>query len=267
MSTFPPILSPGFPGRPAPPLPLPLEPLQQLPPGGQTEKIELLASALNRPVVLAYGRHIVGGNVIFEQENADGSAVLFVALGEGEWDSAERIWVNGLEIDLNDTTSFHFHPGLDGELGVETSPATRNQKICSFTPSTFSPQLTFSRTAYAAFKLVPDPTTPGPGFRIVGIYKTLRVRSFDNTGTQTAYTYSFNPAWVALDLLLRRFLFPHGLAGESLPQPVKDRIDFAAWKGWADFCDADLTINGQVVNRFEAHPAFVESTDLLRALE
>ncbi len=267
MTSFVAIPPSGFPQRSGGPPRSLFEPLRQLPPEGQTEKIELLASALNRPVVLAYGRHIVGGNVIFEQTNTDGSAALFVALGEGEWDSAERIWVNGLEIDLADTGSFHLHPGLDGQLGRETSPATRNQKICSFTPSTFSPQLTFSRTAYAAFRLLPDPTAPGPGFHIVGIYKTLRVRSFDDAGAQTAYAYSFNPAWVALDLLLRRFLFPHGLAGEALPTSVKNRIDFAAWKDWADFCDTDLTINGQVVNRFEAHPAFVESTDLLRALE
>lgn len=245
----------------------PVELQQQLPPAKQTEKLELLTGQLDRPVTLAYGRHIVGGNVILQQENADETTTLLIALGEGEWDAPERIWVNGLEIDLTDTALFHFHPGLEGELGVESSPATRNQKICSFFPSSFSPPLTFSRTAYTAFKLRRDPTAPGPEFDIRGIYKTTRVRQFDTAGAQTAYAYSFNPAWVALDLLLRRFLLPHGLVNEPLPQAVKDRLDFPAWKDWADFCDADLNINGQIVNRFEAHPAFVDSTDLLRALE
>ncbi len=243
------------------------DPGRELPPGRQTEKLELLTSALDRPVPLAYGRHIVGGNLVFQQENDDASVSLVVALGEGEWDGAERVWVNGVEIDLSDTATFHFHPGLDGEPGAETDPATRNQKVCSFFPADFSPQLTFSRTAYVALRLRRDPTQPGPDFHVLGIYRTLRVRRFDTSGNQTAYAYSSNPAWVALDILLRRFLFPHARAGESLPQSVKDRIDFPAWKDWADFCDAGLTINGDAVKRFEAHPAFVDSTDLLRALE
>ncbi len=238
-----------------------------LPPSGQTEKLELLTAALDRPVTLAYGRHIVGGNVVFEQQNADESVTLFLALGEGEWDLAERVWVNGLEIDLNDTSLFHFHPGLEGEQGTETTPATRNQKICTFFPASFAPALTFSRTAYVALKLHREPTQPGPEFDVRGIYRTLKVRQFDSSGTQTAFAYSFNPAWCALDLLLRRFLFPQALVGEALPSSVKDRLDFAAWRAWADFCDADLTINSQVVNRFESHVAYVERTDLLRALE
>ncbi|MFQ5696644.1 MAG: hypothetical protein ACE5HB_11690, partial [Terriglobia bacterium] len=249
------------------PRPLPLPQERQLPARGQTQKIELLTAALDLPVVLAYGRHIAGGNVIFQHENADETVTLFAALGEGEWDGPERIWVSGREIDLTDTAGFHFHPGLEGALGVETDPAVRNQKICSFFPPLFSPQLTFSRTAYAAFRLQRDPTMPGPEFDIRGIYRTLRVRQFDAAGAQTAYAYSFNPAWVALDLLLRRFLLPRSLVNEALPQAVADRIDFAAWRAWADFCDTDLTVNGQVVNRFESHVAFVESTDLLRALE
>ena len=245
----------------------PFDSARQLPPPDQTQKIELLTAALDRPIALAYGRHIVGGNVVFEQENSDESVTLFVALGEGEWDGAERVWVNGLEINLSDTSFFHFHPGIEGESGIESAPATRNQKICSFFPASFSPPLTFSRTAYAAFKLRRDPTQPGPDFDVRGVYRTLKVRQFDASGAQTAYAYSFNPAWCALDLLLRRFLLPHGLAGEALPQSVKDRLDFAAWNAWAGFCDADLTINGQVVNRFESHIALVERTDLLRALE
>ena len=240
-----------------------------LPPKKQTQKIELLTGALDRPVVLAYGRHIVGGNVIFQHKHKtqDDRVTLFVALGEGEWDSPERIWVNGRQIDLNDTSIFHFHPGLEGQLGPEADPTLRNQLICSFFPAGFSPQLTFSRTAYAAFNLRRQVTAPGPGFDIRGIYKTTRIRQFDSAGNLTAYAYSFNPAWVALDVLLRRFLFPHGLVNQELPPSVKDRLDFPAWKAWADFCDTDLSINGQIVNRFESHPAFVDSTDLLRALE
>ena len=250
------------------PFPVGPRPVRELPPAGQTEKIELLAAALDRPVVLAYGRHIVGGNVIYQQKSEiDSSEVLFTGFGEGPWDGAEVVWVNGLAIDTTDTARYHFHPGTEGELGVETDPATPNQKICSFYPSAFVPQLTFSRTAYASYQLQQEPTQPGPDFDVRGIYRTLQVRQFDNTGAQTALVYDFNPAWVALDLLLRRFLFRHSKVGVEPPTSVKNRLDFPAWKDWADFCAADLTINGQIVNRFEAHTAFVDRTDLLRALE
>lgn len=237
-----------------------------LPPDRQTEKIQLLTAALDRPLVLAYGVHLVGGNVILQYDLSDDEVLLFIALGEGEWDRLALLWVNGLAVDVADTNRIHFHPGLEGELGVETSPGTRNQKICSFLPSGFSPALTFSRTAYVALKLRRDPLQPGPDYHILGIYNTLRVRDFNASGI-TGYDWSFNPARVALDLLLRGFLFPHGKTNETLPSSVTDRIDFSAWNDWKTFCDADLTINGRTVNRFEAHIALVDQSDLLRALE
>ncbi len=234
------------------------------PPPAQTEKIELLRAALGRPVVLAYGRHLVGGNVVFMHKNADETTSLFVALGEGEWDAPEVVWVNGVAIDVADTSIFHFHPGREGELGDETAPATPNQRVCSFYPAGFAPRLTFSRTAYAAFKLKPDPTAPGPEYDLRGVYRTMKVRQFDSAGNQTAYAYSANPAWCILDLLIRRFLKPHQLAGEPLTAAEKTRIDFAAFAAAAADCDADV---GGGVKRFEAHVAFVDATDLARALE
>lgn len=242
-----------FPG-PGDPFP---DPGRQFPPAKQTEKIELLTSALDRPIVLAYGRHIVGGNVIYQNENADGTVTLFIALGEGEWDSIERVWVNGLEINLADTTLVHFHPGLEGELGIENSPVTRNQKVCSFFPSDFAPPLTFSRTAYLALKLKREPTQPGPDFHVLGIYRTLRVRDFDHTGF-AGYTFSANPARLAMDILLRRFLLPHGTVNQVVPSAALARLDLPAWNDWKNFCDTE---------GFQAHLAFVDSTDLLRALE
>ncbi|MFQ5926717.1 MAG: hypothetical protein ACE5MH_04705 [Terriglobia bacterium] len=235
-----------------------------LPPEGQTEKTELLHAALGRPVPLAYGRHIVGGNVIFMHKNTDETTTIFLALGEGEWDGPEVIWVNGVAIDLTDTNLVHFHPGIEGELGEESAPATPNQKVCSFYPASFTPRLTFSRTAYAAFKLKPDPTAPGPEFDIRGVYKTLKVRQFDAAGTQTAYSFSSNPAWIILDLLLRRAIKPHQLAGEALTAAEKARIDFSAFKTAADDCDFDI---GGGIKRFEAHVAFVDPTNLARALD
>ncbi|MFQ5696292.1 MAG: hypothetical protein ACE5HB_09915, partial [Terriglobia bacterium] len=249
---------PGAPGGGSP-----LPGGRPLPPAGETERIELLSLGLDAPVPLAYGRHFVGGTIIFEQENADGTTTLFIALGEGEWDAIEVLWVNGLPIDTADTSIVHFHPGLEGELGVESAPGTRNQKICSFLPTGFSPQLTFSRTAYLALKLKPDQRAPGPEFDIRGIFRSLRVRDFNAAGF-TGYDYSTNPARIALDLLLRRFLLPRGLLNETVPSIVTDRLDFSAWNNWKTACDFDI---GGGVKRWEASVAFVQGTDLLRALE
>ena len=235
-----------------------------MPPPGQTEKIELLQSALGIPIPLTYGRHIVGGNVLFQQENADESITIFIALGEGEWDAIEELWINGAKQTLPATARIHFHPGIDGQLGVESAPATPNQKICSFYPSAFSPQLTFSRMAYLALKIKRDPEAPGPGFDIRAIYRTMKVRSFDATGNQLSYAYSTNPAWCILDLLIRRFLKPHGTANQALTSSQKAKIDFQTFVDAASFCDSDP---GDGAARFETHVAFVQQTDLLRALE
>ena len=54
-------------------------------------------------------------------------------------------------------------------------------------------------------------------------------------------------------------LKPHSLAGEALTQAEKDRIDFAAFKSAADFCDVDI---GGGVKRFESHVVFLSETNL-----
>jgi len=236
--------------------------IERSPRAPKPQKIDLLASALQKPVALLYGRHIVAGNVIFEHQ-AFPNTLLFLALGEGELDGVEVLWINGLPVDLADTTLIHLHPGLEGELGVESAPSTRNQKICSFIPAAYTPQPTFSRTAYLALALKPDLNAPTNGFSVIGIYRGLRVRIFDNAGTQTAYQYSTNPAWVALDLLIRRRIKPRGKINEALTTSEKALIDFAAFKGWADACDVDI---GGGKKRWEANVAFTQKSTLSEAL-
>ena len=161
----------------------PVEPTgTALPASSDEPKLDFLGTALNSPVPFAYGRHLVAGAPIFEHKLPTTSqTVLFIALGEGEWDGAEVVWVNGGEINIADTNLFHFHPGFDGQTGTETTPATPNQKICNFFPAGFT-GMTFSKTAYIALTLPADPTAPGPEFDIRRIYKTRKVRTFDNNG-------------------------------------------------------------------------------------
>ena len=144
-----------------------LSPAQPVEPTGtalpaQTDepKLDFLGTALNSSVPFAYGRHLVAGAPIFEHKLATtGQTVFFIAFGEGEWDSAEVVWVNGAEINIADTNLFHFHPGFDGETGTETTPATPNQKICNFFPAGFT-GMAFSKTAYIALTLLPIPRLP-----------------------------------------------------------------------------------------------------------
>ena len=226
-------------------------------------ELQVLASRMGEPVTLCYGRHLVGGAPAFQDQQTDGSTILLVALGDGEWDSIEYLWVNGKPVDITDTTKVHFHPGIDGEVGTESTPGTRNQKICSLFPAGFT-QTTFSRSAYVALHLAADPAAPSAEFDVRGIYKTRRVRLFDAAGNQTYYQYSANPAWQFLDAFISLYLKPRALVGAELTAGEKARIDFVAFVQAAADCDADI---GGGVKRFESHVAFMQKTTLATIYE
>ncbi len=226
-------------------------------------ELQVLASRMGEPMTLAYGRHLVAGAPVFQDQQMDGSTILLVALGEGEWDAIEYLWVNGKPVDITDTAKVHFHPGLDGETGTESTPGVRNQKICSFFPAGFT-QTTFSRTAYVALHLAADPAAPSAEFDVRGIYKTRRVRLFDAAGNQTDYLWSANPAWQLLDAYISLYLKPRALINAALTAGEKARIDFAAFVQAAADCDADI---GAGVKRFEGHVAFMQKTNLATIFE
>jgi hypothetical protein len=236
-----------------------------LPAPGAVEKIALLESSLGRPVPLCYGRHIVGGNVIYQNvSSVDQLTTYLVALGQGEWDALETLWISGVKYETPfDTAVVHFHPGLDGALGIETDPSTANQKICSFYPVGFSPQLTFSRMAYLAIQMTPDAETPDVALDVRGIYRTKKVRTFDAYGAQVSYVYSANSAWVILDLLISRYLKPNGLVNAALTASDLARIDFPSFLAAANICAADP---GEGAAWAEAHLAFTDQTNLSTAL-
>jgi len=211
--------------------------------------VDTLGSGAGRPLIWAYGRHLIGGNIIAELPLTGGNTAVLIALGEGEWEGVEALWVNGIPFDITDTSIFHFHPGTDGEAGVETAPGTRNQKICSFFPTTFWPQVTFARTTYIALLLKPDIGAPDRGFQVQGIYKTRRVRIFDSAGVQTGYAYSANPADCLLDLLIERKVKPRALINEALTAAEKLFFDFAAFDAWRTACN--VSVNGKP--RWECH--------------
>ena len=96
-----------------------------------TELFDRLTAQQNIPVALAYGRHLVAGNVVLRDDDTTNDiTTLFVALGEGEWDSVEELRLNGRVLD---SEQFHFHPGKDGETG--TGGVTGDQKIDEWFPA------------------------------------------------------------------------------------------------------------------------------------
>ncbi len=221
-----------------------------------TTNTDILTASLGKPLVLAYGRHLVGGNVILKDETDAAHTILFIALGEGEWDSVEELYLN--EKALTEIEDFHFHPGIDGQISsngtLDPEGLTGDQKADMLTPPGVQ-GLTFSRTAYIALNAPFDVFAPGPEMIVRGIFKTRKVRFFDANGVQTGYGYSDNPAWQIADLLT----MVRGLSDS--------RIDWASFKASADYADELISINGENVKRFVSHVAFTEEVDFDQALQ
>jgi hypothetical protein len=231
-------------------------------PGNEVDNLALLQSNLGHPIPLAYGRHLVRGNIIFQHKQSETNTRIFIALGDGEWDGIEVLFINGKVTPLSSLS--HFHPGIDGETGTETTPNNGNQKICSLWPATFTDKFTFSNTAYLGLSLGVDVEAVGPGFDILGIYRTRKVRIFDSAGAITSFVYSTNPAWICLDIIIEHEIRRRALVGSALTAAQKERIDFQSFIDWAADCDVDI---GGGKKRFEANIAITRQTDLKRAVE
>jgi hypothetical protein len=229
------------------------------------------------PLMYGYCR-VRGDNIMLNQNATTKWTISFYILGEGEWDGIERLWINKKLVDhtLTSTpgvTAVHFHPGKDGTLGSGLSPTSSggDQLVDSMfngIPPNFQP-LTFSRKAYLAVNVPPDPAAPSANLDVLGDYRTSKVRIFDASGNQTAYQFSTNGAWQALDLILRKILNPEwttagaAAAGGDLTSAQKARIDFPSIVSAAAWCDTVLG-NGQ--KRFESSVAFVQTVKLNQAL-
>ncbi len=189
-----------------------------------TELLDRLTAQQNIPLALAYGRHLVAGNVILRDDDTTlDITTLFVALGEGEWDNVEELRLNGLVLD---SSKFHFHPGKDGEVGTGGVPG--DQKIDLWLPTGIQ-GLTFSRTAYVVIRSDADIEAPTSDFFVLGKYRTRKVRTYDANGVETGFRYSANPVWHVLDLL-------------RLRDPTT-RINFAMFAAEAVVCDELITVD------------------------
>lgn len=242
-----------------------------------TTNTDVLTASLGKPIVLAYGRHVVGGNVILKDETEADQTMVFLALGDalgaGEWDALEELFVNGVEWDVTSPENIQFHKGLPGERSSHVAedgtvdvlypegigalyPFTQpgDQKVDSLTPPGVQ-GLTFSHTAYLALRIPFDVFAPGPELSIFGVFRTRKLRIFDAQGVQIGFQYSDNPAWQIADLLT---------TVRGLPD---SRLDWASFVAAANTCDALIDINGESVKRFVSHVAFTEEVDFDQGLQ
>jgi hypothetical protein len=223
---------------------------------------------------LAYGFNRARGNEILNQQLTTKNRVSIRILAEGEWDGIERLWINSKLVNQADTTLVHFHPGVDGTLGggLAATSTGGDQVVDAFfslLPANFQPE-TFSRKAYIALNVPPDPGAPSATLDVLGDYRCSKVRQFDASGNQTAYSFSTNGAWQILDAILRAYLKPEwnpsaaAAGGGDLTAAEKARISFPDVVAAAAACDFLLPSTGQ--KRFSSSVAFVNQTSLTDAL-
>lgn len=227
-----------------------------------TQNTDILTAVLGKAVVLAYGRHLVAGNVILMDESDQDTTILYVALGEGPWDLIEQLWINGAEVNLAapGVIGYHFHKGLTGEAGTGGvgSPhpfaTDGDQKIDAYQPAGVT-GLTFSHTCYLALSVPFDQFAPEPGMPVLGIYKTRKVSIRNAAGAETSFAYSDNPAWCIADLLT------------SVRGIAVSRVNWQSFIDAAATCDALINPDGEGnVKRFLCNVAFTEEVDFDEAL-
>jgi len=211
----------------------------------QAAQFDLSTSFLDIPKTLAYGLVRGAGNLILQQELPDKSRISFYMLGEGRWDSILRLWINNKLITLPSSTTVHFHPGSDGEIGngLTANSTGGDQHVDQFftlIPGGLSP-ITFSRYAWLALHTPPDPGAPTAQLTVLADYQAMQVRQFDSSGNQTSFAWTQNWAWIICDFLIRKFVLREGKINQPLVAAEIARFDWASFSAAATYYDAVLS--------------------------
>jgi hypothetical protein len=251
------------------------------------------STTTNAAVPLCYGPVWVTGKRLDYYElqntgndNLDYTRVGLWLLGEGEWDGCHELWINDNLVwtsEFDDLTQFHFHRGADATIGAGLNPSSvgPDQGVDSFFsqfPTAVTP-LALSRIAYyAIMRKQPiqnqtnthqDDPTQWADINPIGLWRSTRVRLFDDEGNQTAYAYSTNPAWHFVDAILRKKIFPEynidlNAGIDQISAAAQNRFDWGAIYSAAQYFDGFL-LNGR--RRFEGVYAFSQTTTLAAILE
>jgi len=220
-------------------------------------------------------------------------------LGHGEWDGPQELWINDKLTWKGDTTLasswlgqrwyktldyprqdivFNFHSGCDAVIGSGLTPSSNGpDQGCDVLWAQFPPAVQpscFSRIAYyTIMRAQPvlwqtngsetDPTQWGD-IVPTGLWRALRCRLFDGDGNVTGYAFTRNPIWHAVDVRLRRELFPdynliYNVGPDPLPAAVSARFNWDAIYASAQYCD-ELLADGKP--RFSGDYSFATQTTL-----
>lgn len=210
----------------------------------QAAQFDLSSASLDRPKTIAYGLVRGAGNLILQQALTDGTRIAFYILGEGPWDSILRLWINNARVTLPAPGTVHFHPGIDGEIGnglaaVSTGGDQHVDQLFTLVPGGLDP-ITFSRYAWLALKVAPDPAAPSATLTVLADYQALQVRQFDSSGNQTAFAWTQNWAWIICDFLIRKFVLREAKVNQPLVSAELARFDWASFAAAATYYDAVL---------------------------
>ncbi len=222
-----------------------------------------------------------------------GLEIGFWDLGEGELDGCDALWINNdlefafdplgilmgtsyVGVTPSDTATtptlnaFAFHTGCDAPTGAGPGYSAVHQWIdplWQYLGSLATP-LCYSRRAYYAIGWTP-PTSGGGTIAPIGDFRGMRCRIFDGYGNQTAYIFTTNPVWHAVDLWLRRAIKPeYAIDPSTGPTPLTAQeqacFNWASIYAAAQYCDYVLA-NGQP--RFMGSYVFASGSMLQSMLE
>lgn len=218
-------------------------------------------------LAVAFGEHLVAGHLILHkyQDGPPPSSVFAVALGEGVWDSAVKVWYAGEELSASPdgtTPGYHFHPGT-----ISTGIADATQGVDSF----LSTGIAYSGTAYVAIKLPEKFATEDRPDKMRGRFKCKKVLQYDvNGATDGTPVYSVNPADVAIDRLRQYFLQRYKTEAEAAAA-LTARVDWQSYLDWWFYNNATISWNDGTttrnISRFECHAVFTSDVDLASALD
>lgn len=192
---------------------------------------------------VAFGRHSVSGDLCWSYATGAGASLRnfgYNALGEGEWDGVENVFYQGTELGASE---YNFHSGA-----LATAMLTGNQTVDPW----FSLDVPHSRSSAISFRtplgVGNTDTLKNPPTEFKGIFRTKKVGDYNNTGAQTAFNYSANPARCLAELFIGSGRIP------NLPSVFadfvaywKNRIDWGAWTAWRDYCNEAETVDYRVI--------------------
>ncbi len=217
----------------------------------QASQFDLATAFLDTPKVLAYGKVRGAGNRVLQYETASKSRYVIHMLAEGPWSALSRLWLNRKQVTLPNTSIAHFHPGSDGVIGTGMAATSTggDQGVDQFFASLPGSLdvVTWSRYAYLALFVAPDAGAPSADLEVLADFDTMQCRQFDSSGTQTAFSFTQNPAWWICDFLLRKFILREAKSNQPLTAGEKARFDWQSFSDAAAYYDADI---GGGIKRF-----------------